>query len=209
MKPGGVVSIKRLKVFDYFTKNKMLILMFFVFVLGLIFSSITFSGSKAALISDKLFKFYVSARRDSGFISIVFSALLEYLAVTLAFFVSGASVVGVILSPALCFSVGLYYGTLTSFTYSAFSLKGIAFNSVIIIPAALVFSLCVFFAAKEAFMFSSVLLRLTMPKSRPINVSGEFKIYCGKFFIVIILSILSALIDAVVSVSFIKFFSFI
>ena len=58
-------------------------------------------------------------------------------------------------------------------------------------------------------MFSSVLLRLTMPKSRPVNVSGEFKIYCGKYFIVIILSILSALIDAVVSVSFIKFFSFI
>lgn len=208
MKPGGVVNLKKINGLDFLVKNKLLILMCLSFVIGVIVSTLYFSGgTRAAVISEKLFGNYMYDRQHGGFAAIMFSVMLKYFIVCLSFFVLGTSVIGVVLAPVTCCGLGLYFGTLASYSYSAFSLKGIAFNSVILIPPALIFIFCAFFAAKEAFEFSSVLLKLTLPKSRPLNVSENFKLYCGKFLIVLALMTAAALVDAVVSVSFLDYFN--
>ena len=209
MKPGGVVSLKKIRLVDYFTKNRLILLMFFVFLIGFTVSSISFSGSKAAQISDGIFKDFISDRQRTSFIQIVFSVLIEYLIVYLAFFAAGASATGVVFVPLLCCCLGLYYGTLAAYSYASFAIRGIAFNSVIVIPAALIFTLSILFVSKESFVFSSVILRLLLPKSKPVNASSEFKRYSAKFLLLSVFTLLASIADAVVSVSFLNYFTFI
>ena len=209
MKPGGVVSLKKVNIVTFFGKNKLLILMISVFITGFFISSVFFSGSKAEVISKAIYNSFIADRKGASFLSILFATLLKYVIVAVVCFMAGASVGGVVLSPIICCSVGLYFGTLTSYFCSAFALKGVAFNSVILIPPAIIFSLCILFLAKEAFIFSSVLLRMTFPNSRAMNISAEFKIYCGKFLLIIIFVFIASIVDAAISGSFIKYFSFI
>lgn len=206
MKPGGVVSLKKVNFFHLITKNRLMILMLVLFILGFMVSSITFSNSKAALFSGKLYEIYISDRVNQGFFQVLFSVLFKYVAVCLLLFIFGASIAGVVFAPVLCCSLGLFYGLIASYTYTEFTLKGIAFNAIILMPAALMFILCILLSAKAAFSFSAIILKLTLPKSRPFNISAEFKIYCGKAILFVLLSFIAAITDSAVSVSFLKYF---
>ena len=209
MKPGGVVVLKRISFLSFFGKNRLLLLMLLCFLAGVIISSVSFSGSRAAEFSNAIFGYYISLRKNTTFLKVIFSVFSYYLAFFVALFIAGSSLTGVVLSPVICCTSGLYFGSLISYTYSSFALKGIAFNSVIIIPPALIVTLCMLFAAKESFSFSLILLKTVLPKSRPVNLSAEFKTYCGKYLLSVIFSLVAAVADAAVSGSFIKYFSFV
>ena len=209
MRPGGVVSLKKINSIGFLSKNRLFVLMCFSFVVGVVIGSISLSGgARSAGISRKLFELYIGDRQGAGFLGIFFSALLKYFTVSLSFFAFGASVIGVVFSPLMCCGLGIYFGCLSAYIYSTFSLKGVAFNAIVLIPAAFAFCVCAFFAAKEAFCFSAVILKLLLPKSRPSNLSVNFKSYCGRYLIILAFLIAVSLIDAAVSTAFLKFFEF-
>lgn len=209
MRPGGVVSLKRLNKFGFLQKNKLLFFMCIVFVVGIAIGSLSVTrGTRAANFASYLFERYFTRRHELKFFGIFTAALAKNLLSSLIFFILGASIIGVIASPIFCVILGMYFGGVASYVYSQFALQGVAFNSVILVPSALAFCACSFFAAKESFEFSTVLLKLTMPKSRPLNVSAEFKIFCGRVLIISLCYAAAALIDAAVSVLFIRYFGF-
>lgn len=209
MKPGGIVNLNKLNSFAIFRKNKLFIFLCFAFIIGIVIGTLSlFTHSRASDYAGSIFSEYINSRQELSFFSVFFTEFLKYLTVCFAFFIFGTSVIGVIISPILCCLLGTYYGIISSFAYSNFTLKGIAFNAVILIPPAIFFAVCAFFSAKEAFNFSASMIKLVLPKSRPMNLSGEFKLYCGRFIIIIGLLLLSAVVDAAVSSSFLKHFSF-
>ena len=209
MKPGGVVSLKRLHNFGFLYKNRLLILMAVTFVVGIIIGSLSVSrGGRAVSFASYFFNGFFSVRLRYDFLHLFLICALKAVLISLLYFIFGASVIGVVVSPLFCAASGVYFGGISAFIYSRYYLQGVAFNAVIFLPAALTFAICSFFAAKESFEFSSVLLKLTMPKSRPADISSQFKLYCGKTLCVTVFFIIYALIDAVVSVSFIKYFGF-
>lgn len=209
MKPGGVVSLKRFNSFVFLRKNRLHILMCLAFVVGVITgSAFVMSNERAAGFASDLASFYIKDRQGVGFLNLLLKSCFGYGAVCLAFFVFGASVIGVVLSPVLCCAIGLYYGSIAAYLYSVFSVRGVAFNAIVLIPATLVFAVSVFFAAKESFCFSAILLKLTLPKSKPVNVSAEFKAYCGKFLAFLLVAVFVSIIDAAVSTAFLKLFDF-
>lgn len=209
MKPGGVVSLKKINAFGLLHKNKLYVLMCVLLLVGMIIGSISISGSGSAnSVFKGVFSQYISQRQDSGYFSVFLKSFLVYAVICLLYFSSGVSIIGVIISPIICCALGIYFSGIAAFSYSEFALKGVAFNAIILLPAALTFLICAFIAAKEAFLFSAVIFKLVLPKSHVSNISGNFKAYCGKYIIVLLLCLVSALIDAAVSVAFIKFFSF-
>lgn len=209
MKPGGVVSLKKINSIGFLSKNRVFVSMCFAFVVGVVVGSISLSGGgRASGVADKLLEFYISNRKGAGFFGVFFSALLGYFTVCLTFFAFGASVIGVVFSPLMCCGLGIYFGCLSAYIYSAFSLKGIAFNAIVLIPSALSFCVCAFFAAKASFCFSAVILKLLLPKSRPSNLSVDFRLFCGRYLIILAFLIAVSLIDAAVSTAFLKFFDF-
>ena len=209
MRPGGVVSFTKLNSIGFLQKNRLYIVMCLSLITGIIIGSVSLaSGGKSTEVFKSVFTWYINGREGTGFFIVLFSSFFYYFAVATAFFTLGASIVGVIFSPIICCTIGIFFGGISAFSYSQYTLKGIAFNAIILLPAALTFCICALFAAKEAFCLSVIIIKLTLPKSRPLNLSGEFKSYCGRFLIIVLLFALSALVDAAVTVSFIKFFSF-
>lgn len=208
MRPGGVVSFKKIGYLKFLGKNKLLFFMLFLFIFGFVLGNALFNGSSAAEISKLIFNYYLAVRNNS-FIRILFPVMFEYLFFAILLFAAGTSLTGVIVSPLICCSAGMYFGALVSFTYSTYAIKGIAFNSVILIPPALLFIMCMLFAATEAFRFSSVILKTVFPKSRPVNLSDEFRFFCGKYALYTVFALFAAIIDAVVSSAFLKHFSFV
>ena len=142
---------------------------------------------------------YLSVRTRYGFFKITsesFSLAFTYIVLI---FISGSSVLGMVILPFIVATKGLVYGSLMSELYSQYALKGIAFNAVMVLPAAAVLVTALILASGEAVEFSLKVARLTLPRTMPTNLHYDFKKYCGKFLIFTLIVIFSALVDGIIS----------
>lgn len=207
MRRSTVVNLNRVKFAQFLGKNHLIILLTFMFIAGVAVGSITIGKSQNVLkLSEYFLNTYVSQRMDVSFFSILFSSFFTSLLTVLFVFVSGASMLGVITVPIWVVLRGFLYGAVSSFLYSEYSVKGIAFNAVMVIPAAVVFVISFLLAAKESVKFSIIMAKLTLPRSKPVNLYIDFRNYCARYTFFCVAILISALIDAVLSYSFIKFF---
>ena len=81
-------------------------------------------------------------------------------------------------------------------------MKGIAFNAVLIIPSAFVFVIALLLASRESMRFSILIAKISLPGSASVNLSFDFKNYCGRYLFIVLIALASALTDAVLSCSF-------
>lgn len=209
MNKGALINFRKFKVNKFFKINKIVFLMCLLFVIGLIIGLVLLSKNKAVLaFSKKVFSDYFILRSKKSFFKIFFSSFLSSLVFLLFIFVSGASVLGVITVPFFVTAKGFLFGILCGYAFNTFSLKGVAFNAMILIPGSIVGLISYLFAAKHSVLFSCDFIKLIFPKSRPINLFGGFRDYTYKYFTVVCFTLISALSDAAVSHFFIKFFNF-
>ena len=209
MRHSGIVNLNKSNFFKTITKNNVVIFMALFYIIGIVVGVISLANSDAVLaFAAADFESFLNIRSGSEFTRIFISSFLGILPFALLVFICGTSLVGVALTPLALVFRGFEYGVLSGFLYKELSLQGIAFNSLILIPTTLV---CVFgflFAGKQAFNFSLHLARISMPKGQTTGVYNDFKTYCKHFLLSLIFFVIAALLDAVMCVSFIKFFEF-
>ena len=145
---------------------------------------------------------FVAERSDASFLSVTLNSFAGSALVLLAVFAAGTSVLGVVLVPIAAAVRCVLYGSVSTLLYSQYSVKGIAFNAVLIIPAEIVFAVSLLLAARESVGFSLGMARLTLPSAPPVNLSADFRSYCSKYILICLLTLLSAIIDAVMSCTF-------
>lgn len=203
MKKGTVLSLKNLKFTDFMAKNNILVILILLFVLGL--AAGTFSGSKISVLSeysDDYLKRFISERTNATFFSVTLNSFMGSALTLLLTFAAGTSMLGVILVPTIFLLRGVLYGSVSALLYSEYSVKGIAFNAVLIIPAAIVFIISLILSSRESIKFSLIIAKMTLPGSPSPNLSADFKNYCGRYLFICLLVLASALVDAVLSCSF-------
>ena len=203
MKKGTVLSLKNLKFTDFMAKNNILVILIFLFILGL--AAGTFSGSKISVLSeysDDYLKRFISERTNATFFSVTLNSFMGSALTLLLTFAAGTSMLGVILVPTIFLLRGVLYGSVSALLYSEYSVKGIAFNAVLIIPAAIVFIISLILSSRESIKFSLIIAKMTLPGSPSPNLSADFKNYCGRYLFICLLVLASALVDAVLSCSF-------
>ena len=175
-------------------------------------SKISSAISSVVLITSLLFAFLVFSiyvlHNHCAFLKIFFSSFLASLIMLLPLYISGASILGVAAVPFTVMLRGAVLGSLCGYIYKTFSLKGVAFNAMILIPGTLISYVAYLFAAKISVLFSLDFIKLIFPKCRPLNLYGSFKDYTYKFLFIIIFMVLSSLVDGAFSYLFIKFFNF-
>ena len=115
---------------------------------------------------------------------------------------------GVAITPFITIWQGIIIGSVTSYLYSSYNLYGIAFNAIVFIQPLCIFTLCSFFAAKQSIDLSLSIARLTLPKSRPVNLYVIFKNYSIKYLVFIGVILLCVIIEIILNVLFLKFFNF-
>ncbi len=203
MKKGTVLSLKNLKFTDFMAKNNILVILILLFILGL--AAGTFSGLKISVLSeysDDYLKRFISERTNATFFSVTLDSFMGSALTLLLTFAAGTSMLGVILVPTIFLLRGVLYGSVSALLYSEYSVKGIAFNAVLIIPAAIVFIISLILSSRESIKFSLIIAKMTLPGSPSPNLSADFKNYCGRYLFICLLVLASALVDAVLSCSF-------
>lgn len=209
MRRGIIVNLKRFKFLDYVTHNKIFILLCVLFVTGLTLGAIFVSkNSWLSKNVQMLFKGFVSVHIKDNFFKKFFICITHYLIILVIYFLSGASMLGIAVTPFVTLWQGILTGGIISFLYSALGLSGIAFNAIILIPPLSVFSVCCFFAANRAIDFSFNIAKLTMPKSRPTNLHDTFKNYCGRYLIFVGVTVICVLLEIILNLLFLKHFKF-
>ncbi len=207
MKRSAVFSLSGKNSLGFILHNKFLFIMCFLFLIGLSIGTFTYSlGENFKAISSDNFEYFLSCREGKTFWRVFFNTSLSSSVFLLALFFSGTSLFGVVLVPFLNVALGFYFGNLSAFLYSEYAFKGVAFNALLILPFALLFSLCIFFSAKFSFEFSLQLLKLTFPKSNQVNINNFFKAFCSKYLLCFLAIQFCSFISALLSASFLKFF---
>lgn len=209
MKKGMIVNLKKLKILDYVTLNKIFIALCMLFFTGIILGSTVLSdNSLLSKNTESLFKDYIYVHNSGAFFKKLFFCFLRYFFILILYFLSGASLLGVVVVPFITVWQGILFGAISSYIYHTFGLSGIAFNAIILIPTSAIFTVCCFFAAKNSIRFSLSIAKLTLPRSRPASLYIDFKDYCVKFAIFISISLICAILDIILNLLFLKFFDF-
>ncbi len=209
MNRGRVVNLSGIRVLEAIKSNAYSLVSFAFLILGVICGLILFDDFKwLTNFCEKFFADYLNDRQNVGYIKIVMLSYWQHLLLFLTVFIFGTTLFGVVLVPATLSFCGFFYGAAVAYLYSNFALKGVAFNAVIFLPAVLLLLLFLIFASKLAMMFSLNMARLTLPDTLGENLFIRFKTYSINFLFLTLGVISSSLVDALTSISLLKFFEF-
>ena len=140
MQKGRVLSIKSFGIIEFLKNNSFLLTVTVIFTIGFLIGIFSENGFEfLKTYSSDYITEYIAMRSNSTFVSVFFHSLFEFLSLLFILFLLGASLFGVVTVPSAVLIKGVLQGGVTAYLYSAYSLKGIAFNAVIIIPPILIF----------------------------------------------------------------------
>ncbi len=207
-KMGSTIKENKKGLLESVNQNNSLIFIAFCFLIGFLAGVLIFETKNTA--SGYYSKEFIDLYKElnSGFISSALNSLLRQLPFAAAIFISGTCMVGAVMVPAITAVRGAAYGMIMAYTYFAYSLKGIVFNLLILIPAAVMAAIAIILSAREALGFSLSLARLAFPETKKPHIEQDFKLYCIRQLFVMLFFLTSALIQGLMSVSFASFFEF-
>ena len=209
MQKGRVLKFSEFsQIFTFLKRNKIVLLLVLLFLSGFIFGIITFGKHKNFdnLIIDYLHSF-IQKRQNGSFSSVFIGSFLHSLSFVFLGFCLGTSMFGIITSPFIITYFGVFLGSVSSLLYSEYSLKGVAFYTVLILPVNIFLVLALILSSCESIKFSYSLATLTFKAGVAQNIIIDFKKYCIKNLTYVLLVIVSALLDGIISHNFLKSFS--
>lgn len=209
MKKGIILNLKKFKLLDYVTHNKIFILLSALYIVGILIGVfMVVDNSKISSNTKTFLNDYIQLHSSSSFFNKLITRFINCFIILILYFLSGTSMFGVAVTPFLMLWQGILFGSLSSQMYSMYGISGIAFNAIIIIPTTIIFVICCFFAARYSIDFSLQFARLTLPHSKPTNLYISFKKYCFNYLILITITFLFIIFEIVLNLFFLKFFNF-
>ena len=148
---------------------------------------------------------YITFVKESNFSDLFLNSLFVFSLLILLNYIRGLCVIGNFISifMLLVFSFGV--GSVSGFLYRAFSIYGIGFFALTVMPGLFLFCINYLVSQKHSFEFSKKLFKLCKSENK---VSVDFRIYSIKFVIHFILVIIVSLVFAFFSNTFSDMFDF-
>lgn len=195
-------------ILEAINQNNSLIFIAFCFLLGVLAGVLIFKTKNTTdgYYSKEFIKLYKEL--SDGFVSAILHSFLYQLPYAAAIFLSGTCMVGAVLVPSVTAVRGAAYGMIMAYVYFKYSLMGIVFNLLILIPSAVMAAIAMILSSREALGFSLSLARLAFPDAKKPCIEQDFKLYCMRQLFVMLFFLTSALIQGLMSVSFVSFFEF-
>ena len=133
-----------------------------------------------------------------------FVAVLPFFGVS---FLLGLCAAGVFLIPLIPFFRGLGLGATMGYLYTTHGWQGVAFCALLIIPPALLSSVALISACREALRFSISLCGQMLPHGKSQRMWPAFRRYLLRFLMLLFLLCVAAAVDMLFSASFSRFFA--
>ena len=191
-------------------RNKSLIFIFVCLISGMVFGSISIPSLNMESLHkiDFLFLNDFQERTSQSGLEIFISSFFILGLFAIVIELSALSCWGVIVIPLVMTIRGLSLGLTAGYLYSIYSLKGIAFYILILLPGIFVSSLGLAVFSSESIKFSAKLLKVIVPKSEGEKLWDSFKYHLRKSRYCLILMSIYYLIDLCFTSMFSRFFSF-
>ena len=185
------------------------ILFSLLFLVGVLIGNLTVGNFDFIKVyTDETFRSFLSVRKEGVWFNVLGDSAFSLLPVFVLIFLSGTSVIGSIVSPLLLFIQGLKYGFISGYLYFTYSLNGIIFNCLILLPCGVVSLLGLIVLCIESFNFSIIISKICIRSEKTINTYLHFKSYCIKSSATLISAVLGIICDMLFSYLFIGFFDF-
>lgn len=199
------------KLLNYIKESKYYIFLLFLLIVGMLFGaiSINFLGDGFINAVDDWFKSYVSFRTQKGFIEIFFSSFLSSTLYVMVIVLSSFGIGGIGLLPLLVFFRGFGTCSVSGLLYRNFSLQGIAFANLILLPFFIAVDFILLYICNEALNVSFRFLDILKDVStRGSTIRPQCLLLFKKTLISVMFIVFVSLIEAIFSISFVKYFIF-
>lgn len=207
LKKSVVIKRKRMNLPKINFKN---LIFFSLFFSGVIIGVLT-TKSKESILNTFLTDFfydYIKELKNEGFFGCFIESLLLFSFTPFLTFIFGLSAVGlpiIIATPAI---IGALTGMATGFLFSNFSLQGLCYSALIILPAVSIVVATLIKCCSEAIIMSMDIITCIGGYQNKLK-QNILKEYCFRFLVLFIPIIISALLNVFSFKIFGGLFSFV
>lgn len=191
------------------TKNAAIFIVVGCVICGLLAGTLffKFKNTGGNYFEVDFFNFFAGLK--GGYLRAFGNAMMRILPFAALIFLSGSSMVGMVLTPVITFAFGWQFGLICSYAYVHYSLNGIMFNLLMIIPSAVILSIGIILSARESIHFALCIARLTFPNKQEIILYDDFRLYCMRQLFVLLFYLAAGLLQTVLGCAFSGYFNFI
>ncbi len=207
LKKSVVIKRRRMNIPRFNYKNLVFFVLFFC---GLIIGVLTMKNETSTLkdIFSEFFVQYITNKSNESFFNCFLDSLFIIIMPTIVTYIFGLCAVGLPIIIAIPTLTGIAVGMAIGFLYSSYSLQGLGYAALIIIPSLAVVIATLIKCCSEAINMSiEIIAGISGYQSQ--NRRNELKDYCLRFLIFFIPLILSALLNVCSFRLFNGLFSFI
>lgn len=198
-------------IIEQLKDNKFYIILLVFLIFGMLIGSLTINeiGEPFLNLINEWFKSFVNFRSTAGFIKIFFNVFLTSLTYIFLIGVSAFGIGGLPIIPLIIFLRG--YGTISisSILYCKYSLQGIAFADLILLPSCIALDFIILYFSSVSFKTSYDFLRAIKYND---DSHAELRLSCVKLLhkalFCLIAIIIASLIEAAFTACFIDYFNF-
>lgn len=204
------VVIKRRKMnlpkFDY--KN---LFFFTLFICGLILGVLTIKNKNTELnnLLKSFLTNYIAVRTESNIPECIFDTSILVILIPLITFVLGLCAVGVPIIIAIPTLVGVILGMTIGVLYLQYTLQGLGYSALIIMPSAAIIIGTLLKCCNESINMSLEIIYMIIGGNKRTNQTNELKEYCLKYLVLTIPFLVSAILNTICFKLFGGLFSFV
>ena len=207
LKKSVVIKRKNMNISNLNLKN---LIFFSLFFSGVIIGVLTIKSQEATLngVLTDFFNSYIKERSSEGLLGCFFDTLLIFSFTPFLTFISGLSAVGlpiIIATPAI---MGALTGMATGFLFFNYSLQGLCYSSLIVVPAVSIVVATLIKCCSEAIIMSTDIITCIGGYQNNLK-QNNIKEYCLRFLVLFVPIIISAILNVICFKSFGNLFSFV
>ena len=200
MQKSKVVYFKSADYFSFLKEGYPFFIMYLAYIIGMILG-VSFYKSKA--ISPQIISnFLITDIAGLSFAEVFFNFLLKWAPIAALIWLFGMCSVGSAIIPLLICTKGIEYGMLAGYICSSFSVNGIVYLLILIIPSSLLSIFSLFFAGKNSFIFSIKIFKILLPQSHSEYLHSHFVIFCKRMLLYLLILIIAAFLHTVLATAF-------
>ena len=207
LKKSVVIKRKRMNIPNFNFKN---LIFFSLFFSGVIIGVLTIKSKETNLnnILIDFFKNYIVGRKNATILSFFLESLLLYSFTPFLTFIFGLSAIGLPIIIATPVIMGALTGMATGFLFFNYSLQGLCYSALIVIPAVSIVVATLLKCCSEGIIMSMDIITCLGGYQSNLK-KNNLKEYCLRFLILFVPIIISALINVFSFKIFSNLFSFI
>lgn len=182
-------------------RTKVLMLLFSIAACGILLGTFVFSRAedKSIFLSDVLSNGFIK-RSEAQSVIDVFNRTVSWTSlIVLILFFSGLSSITQPLEIAVLFYRGVAIGSAVSYTYTGYGKDGFPIVLLMILPYALMSTVIIVFAVREALRSSNVYLMYLSGHAPDEACRPSLKLYLTRFAVLFLFVFLSSVIDCVIT----------